>query len=127
RYRELAERQIIPHLGDLKLQALKPEHLERWHAALLQSGISARTVGHAHRVLSGCLSRAVENGTIARNVAAVRKPPAVEEREIEDPDSGSGFGCPGGPVESLAASCRDDGLGDRHEARGTAGAPMVRC
>src|SRR5262245_23966340 len=31
RYRELAERQIIPHLHGVKLQALRPEHLEQWH------------------------------------------------------------------------------------------------
>jgi integrase len=83
RYLELAERQVIPHLGDVKLQVLKPEHLEHWHAALLATDISARTVGHAHRVLSACLRRAVENGTITRNVAAIRKPPKVEERELE--------------------------------------------
>ena len=83
RYRELAERQIIPHLGELKLQHLKPEHIERWHAALTQVGLSARTVGHAHRLLSLVLKRAVENGTLARNVAAIRRPPAAQATEIE--------------------------------------------
>src|SRR6476620_12039364 len=28
RYRELANRQIVPHIGDVKLQKLRPEHLE---------------------------------------------------------------------------------------------------
>jgi integrase len=83
RYRELAERQIIPHLGEVKMQKLTPEHLETWHATLIRSGLSARTVGHAHRVLSTALARAVENGTLARNVATIRKPPTVEEQEIE--------------------------------------------
>ena len=83
RYIELAERQVIPHLGDVKLQALKPEHLEHWHAALAATGLSARTVGHAHRVLGACLRRAVENGTLARNVTTVRKPPKVEDGEVE--------------------------------------------
>ena len=83
RYRELADRQIIPRLGVIKLQALKPEHLEQWHADLLATGLSARTVGHAHHVLSACLRRAVENGTLVRYVATVRKPPAVESEEIE--------------------------------------------
>ena len=83
RYRELAERQIIPHLGDVRLQRLRPENLEAWHAALLATGLAPRTVGHAHRVLGSALKRAVENGTLARNVAAVRKPPAVEAEEIE--------------------------------------------
>ena len=83
RYRELAERQVAPHLGGIKMQKLTPEHIERWHAALLSEGLSPRTVGHAHRVLGAALRRAVENGTLARNVAAIRKPPAVEQDEIE--------------------------------------------
>jgi integrase len=83
RYRELFEHQISPYLGDVKLQRLRPENIEQWHAALLTTGLSARTVGHAHRVLSSALKRAVENGTLARNVAAVRKPPAVEAQEVE--------------------------------------------
>lgn len=75
RYRELAERQIIPHLGDVRLQKLAPERLEQWHAALIAAGLAPRTIGHAHRVLALVLKRAVENGTLARNVAAIRKPP----------------------------------------------------
>src|SRR5690348_7149344 len=50
RYRELAERQIIPHLGDIRLQKLQPDHVSQWHATLISGGLSARTVGHAHRV-----------------------------------------------------------------------------
>jgi hypothetical protein len=83
RYSELAERQIIPHLGEVKLQKLTPEQIERWHATLLSGGLSARTVGHAHRLLSLVLTRAVQNGTLARNVASIRKPPAVEAKEVE--------------------------------------------
>ena len=83
RYRELAAHQVIPHLGAMTLQKLKPEHLSDWHAKLVSSGLSARTVGHAHRVLSLCLKRACENGTLARNVASIRKPPAVEDTELE--------------------------------------------
>ena len=83
RYRELAVRQIIPHVGEIRLQKLTPERLEQWHAALIKGGLSARTVGHAHRVLSAALTRAVENGTLARNVARVRKPPKVEDQEVE--------------------------------------------
>ena len=83
RYGELAEKQIVPHLGALKLQKLRPEHVEQWHGTLLKAGLAPRTVGHAHRLLARVLGYAVENGTLARNVAAIRKPPKVEEREIE--------------------------------------------
>src|SRR5262245_10769558 len=83
RYRELAERQVIPYLGNVALQKLKAEHVSDWHAKLIASGLSAQTVVHAHRVLSLTLRRAVENGTLARNVAALRRPPKVEPREVE--------------------------------------------
>lgn len=75
RYVELAEHQIIPHLGDIKLAKLKPEHLAEWHAVLLKT-LSRRTVLHAHRCLSRVLTDAVALGTLGRNVAAVRRPPA---------------------------------------------------
>jgi integrase len=82
RYRELTEHQIIPHLGDVKLQKLRPEHIEQWHA-LLAEGLAPLTVRHAHNVLKLVLKRAVDNNTLVRNVATMRKPPAAEAEEIE--------------------------------------------
>jgi hypothetical protein len=46
RYHELAEHQIIPHLGAVRLQALTPAHIGQWHSSLMQGGLSARTCGH---------------------------------------------------------------------------------
>jgi integrase len=89
RYRELAEGQIIPHLGTIILQKLKPARIADWHEALLKSGsrkgrpLAARTVGHAHRVLHRALARAVETEALSRNVAAIISPPKVESAEIE--------------------------------------------
>ena len=73
RYRQLIENQIIPHLGALRLQSLRPSHVAAWHGSLLRegrhdgTGLRARTVGHAHRVLhkalGGCgCSRASARG-----------------------------------------------------------------
>jgi integrase len=83
RYRQLAEQQVIPHLGRIELQKLRPAHIKKWHSDLIATGISARTVGHAHRLLHKALedARAVE--LVARNVASAIPPPAVEEVEIE--------------------------------------------
>src|SRR5262249_56474944 len=78
RYRELAEQQIIPHLGSEQIQRLRPKRLQDWHKDLLRSGgrggrpLSARTVGHAHRVLHRALQRAVEDEVLARNAASVQ-------------------------------------------------------
>jgi integrase len=89
RYRQLAEQQIIPHLGRIEIQEqLKPAHIKKWHSDLLATGISARTVGHAHRLLHKALNDALAVELVSRNVASAIPPPAVEEDEIEILSSG---------------------------------------
>ena len=89
RYRQLAEQQIIPHLGRIELQKLRPAKLKDWHATLAKSGgkddkpLSARTIGHAHRVLHKALADAAAIELVPRNVATVIKPPKVESEEVE--------------------------------------------
>ena len=89
RYRQLAEQQIIPHLGRVQLQKLRPPQVQEWHGTIIREGgkngrpLSARTVGHAHRVLHRALQRAVENETLPRNVASLIRPPKVEAQEVE--------------------------------------------
>jgi integrase len=89
RYQQLIEAQIIPHLGAIALQKLKPGHIADWHDKLIRGGgkdgrpLSARTVGHAHRVLHRALARAAAIELVSRNVASVVKPPKVDEIEIE--------------------------------------------
>ena len=82
RYQQLAERQIIPHLGRTALQKLRPSHVAEWHASLLANDLAARTVGHAHRVLHRGLERAVAFEIISRNIAHVVPPPKVERAEV---------------------------------------------
>jgi integrase len=89
RSRQLAEQQILPHLGMLPLQKLRPAHVDDWHKKLLASGgrnnrpLSARTVSHCHFVLHCALERAVETELLVRNVAHAIRPPKVERVEIE--------------------------------------------
>jgi integrase len=91
RYRELINNQINPHLGNRQLQKLKAIDIERWHNVLLDSGrkdggggISARTIGHAHRVLSKALKEAQRFDLVVKNVASTERPPKVDhEDEIQ--------------------------------------------
>jgi integrase len=88
RYVALIEQQIVPHLGNIALQRLRPAHVEDWHAALLRSGgkdgrpLSARTVGHAHRVLHAAMARAAAKELVGRNVVSMIGPPKVDAEEI---------------------------------------------
>jgi integrase len=83
RYQQLAEHQVIPHLGTVPLQRLKPAQIDDWHSALLKGGLHPRTVGHAYRVLHRGLERAVRLEVVPRNVAHAVKPPRVEHEEVE--------------------------------------------
>jgi integrase len=89
RYWQLAEQQIIPHVGAITLQKLRPSQIAAWHDTLLQHGgkdgkpLSARTVGHAHRVLHTALARAAAAEIVARNVASSIKPPKIESEEVQ--------------------------------------------
>jgi integrase len=88
RYRQLAEQQLIPHLGSTMLQKLRPAQVHDWHTTLLRTGgmggraLSARTVGHAHRVLHRALERAMRLEIISRNVAHAVRAPKVDAAEI---------------------------------------------
>jgi integrase len=82
RYQQLADKQIIPHLGANELQKLTPEDVQRWHGTLLKSGLARRTVAHTHRLLRLVLQSAVKNGLLARNVADVNAPPKAEDTEM---------------------------------------------
>jgi len=89
RYRELLENQIAPHIGEAPLQKLKPADIERWHATLKARGrkdggkLGARTIRHAHRLLSKALKEAMRHDLVVRNAAAAEPPPQVEAEEVD--------------------------------------------
>jgi integrase len=71
------------------LQKLRPAQVHEWHAALLKAGrkdggsLSARTVGHAHRVLHRAYERALRLELVARNPVHVVRPPRPSAVEVE--------------------------------------------
>jgi integrase len=89
RYIDLLRLHVRPHLGAVRIQKLQAAHLAELYARLLREGLgpdrglSARTVGHVHRVLHKALAVAVEWGVVQRNAADLAKPPKVEDTEVE--------------------------------------------
>lgn len=77
---------VIPRIGSLRLVDLTPPRIKALHTELLESGrrngkgggLSPRSVQYAHRILSHALSDAVDQGLLARNPAAIVKPPRVQ-------------------------------------------------
>jgi integrase len=69
RYAGIVRTHLIPALGGMPLTQLKPEHLQKHYAALLDKGLAARTVRYDHVVLHCALRLACKWGLLTRNVA----------------------------------------------------------
>jgi len=84
-YEGMVRRRLVPHLGHVRLQELRPDHIARCYEALRSPGankrgkkggrLSEQSIQHAHRCLRGALAYAVKQELIARNPAdGVDKP-----------------------------------------------------
>ena len=62
-------------LGQVRLTDLSPQAVQRYYAKLLESGLSAHTVLHYHRLLSQALKQAVKWELLPRNVMDRVTPP----------------------------------------------------
>jgi len=67
-YAKMVNSHIIPALGSIKLIDLKPEHLQRFYAKEIKSGLSTTTVRHFHMILHKALDHALKWGLVTRNV-----------------------------------------------------------
>jgi integrase len=69
RYRD-ACRHVSEVIGKVRLDELRPVHVEKVRDRLLESGLAPQTVSDVLRVLSQALSRAEARGLVGRNPAA---------------------------------------------------------
>ena len=69
---------IIPAIGKLTLEEIKPSSLDKFYLDLMDNdGLSAKTVTYVHNVLKVALQAAVEDGLIPINPCMRVKPPKV--------------------------------------------------
>lgn len=72
---------IVPGVGEHRLDKLAPEHLERMYRAMLDAGHAPSHVLKVHRILSRALKIAHRRRIIGENVATLVDPPTVDETE----------------------------------------------
>lgn len=72
---------IVPGVGQHRLDKLAPEHLERMYRKMLDAGHAPSHVLKVHRILSRALKIAHRRRIIAENVATLVDPPTVDETE----------------------------------------------
>ncbi|MBB4001567.1 tyrosine-type recombinase/integrase [Aurantimonas endophytica] len=96
RYAEIAQKNIVPLIGDVLLSKLKTERIDAaWTSALAsgrrdgKGGLAPRTVHHMRRVLIKALSQAVVWDMLPKNPATASKPPKVERKEMRAYEAGT--------------------------------------
>ena len=90
RYKDMLKR-INAEIGPIKLQDLRPDHLNRLYAKLAEpgqnkktgGGLSAKTIVEHHRVISTILAQAVKEQLIPFNTAERATPPKLQKHEMD--------------------------------------------
>jgi integrase len=82
RYAQCVNRHLVPALGRTRLQALRPEAVQKLYADKLAAGQSPRSVHHIHAILHTALEQAVRWGYVTRNVTDAAEPPRVPSPEL---------------------------------------------
>jgi integrase len=106
RYAEIIAKYLVPALGETVLTKITPMAISTAYDRIRTSRtkghgeLSARTIGHCHRVLSAALRQAVRWRLLQFNPAADVKPPKVERRKLTTYD----FTQAGDVLEALRGS-----------------------
>ncbi len=82
-YRWLLSKHLVPAFGSSKLTDLTAEHVQRFTAEKLKSGLSPKTVRHLLVVLKHMLKHAKKWGYLRYNPADDVEAPRVESREMD--------------------------------------------
>ncbi|MEU6405539.1 tyrosine-type recombinase/integrase [Streptomyces sp. NPDC046985] len=72
---------IVPGVGQHRIDKLQPEHLERMYRVMLDAGHAPSHVLKVHRILSRALKIAHRRRMVSENVATLVDPPGVDETE----------------------------------------------
>ena len=74
-YESIARLHIIPELGETRLGELTAARVEQLRDKKLRAGLSPSTIMHIRTVLKSALKRALKQGRVATNAAALSEPP----------------------------------------------------
>lgn len=82
-YQSYFQNQIVPYLGEVKLQALTPAMLDNWIRKLQKNGLAYNTISGIHALLRNALNNAVyPSQLISSNPAAYIKVPKNAPRNV---------------------------------------------
>ena len=81
-YELIIKKHLVPALGNVALNRLRPEVIQHYLKEKLGDNLSAKTVRHHYITLHGILQSAVKWGLLARNPGDAVTPPRVKRPEL---------------------------------------------
>lgn len=89
RYAELIQNNIVPHIGNYRLDRINTGDIQAYYNKLLTSGrvdktggLSAQTILHIHRLLHRAFKQAIQWGYITRNPVDGAVLPKIERKQL---------------------------------------------
>ncbi len=73
---------LVPAFGNIKLARLTPQHVEALLSHLVDDGLSPATATRVRATLRAALQRAVKQGLVTRNSAALADAPPVQRKPV---------------------------------------------
>ncbi len=86
KYKKLINSYIIPALGNIQLQKLKPQNVQALYTKMIKNELSTKTVHNVHGLLHNALDNAVRWNLVAKNVVNAVTPPSLVKREAQPLD-----------------------------------------
>jgi len=83
RYVGVINNHIKPDLGNIRLSALRPDHVQSLYSKKLTSGLSLNSVRYIHAVLHKALFQALKWGLVSRNVSDLVDKPKTERKTFK--------------------------------------------
>lgn len=87
-YSQIINQHVIPDLGSVRLNDLRPDHVQALYTGKLNSGASSRTVRLIHAVLHRAFGQALKWGLVRRNVCDAVDKPQKKRTEMKALDVG---------------------------------------
>jgi len=81
-YKDRTKLYITPEIGNIRLEKLKPEEIQKLYNDMLERNLSPRTVRYTHTILRNCLQQAVKWNKIYRNPANLVDLPKQKKKEM---------------------------------------------
>jgi integrase len=86
-YAGYVRREVLPRIGRLRLEAVRPPHVQRIVDDMLEAGKSARTATQVHRILHAAFRDAVRLGVLRFNPCDGVKLPRLSMPKLRVPDA----------------------------------------